>query len=191
MNTLTSATMAGGASPVNDRHESDFYQTPAEVTRALLKHLPSWRKRNTWEPACGDGAISAVLAGYGAAVTNTDIRLTFAPGMQVIDFLQCGLPIGTERIVTNPPFNVAAEFIEHASRLGVPFAFLLKTQFFHAASRQSLFTLTGPMAVLPLTWRPSMAPDRGNSPTMEFSWFVWDRAPSPSCYYYPLARPRE
>jgi hypothetical protein len=191
VNTLTSATMAGGASPEHDRHDSDFYQTPADVTRALLKHLPEWRKRNTWEPACGDGAISHVVSGYGAMVLNTDIRMTFAPYMRVMDFLTTPLPIGTEQIITNPPFNLAAEFIEYAATLGVPFAFLLKTQFFHAASRQRLFTMTGPMAVLPLTWRPSMAPDRGNSPTMEFSWVVWDKKPTQPTYYYPLARPRD
>lgn len=188
---LTSATMAGGASSANERHKSDFYQTPEECTIALMKHLPHWRQRITWEPACGDGAISRVLTRMGCPmVVNSDYRPTMLPGITVRDFIGSTLPLGVQQIVTNPPFNRATEFIEQAASFKVPFAFLLKVQFFHVERNRKLFTETGPLAVLPMSWRPAMAPERGDNPTMEFVWCVWDRAPAPHCYYYPLVKPK-
>lgn len=192
MSTIPSATIAGGSSAQNERHKSDFYETPDECTIALLRHLPEWRKRGTWEPACGDGAISRVLVDMcpGQRVVETDIRTT-KRSLGGVDFLRSrSMPPGTHQIITNPPFNLAAEFIRHARSFGVPFALLLKSTFWHAAERRKLFVETGPVKVLPLGWRPAMAPDRGQSPTMEFSWTVWAAAPSVSgCEYYPLVRP--
>jgi hypothetical protein len=76
---------------------------------------------------------------------------------------------------------------EHA--MHVPFALLLKDTFWHAKNRHALFLETGPAAVMPMLWRPNMAPDRGKSPTMEFCWTVWDASPAPQCHYTPLERP--
>ena len=46
-----------------EREGQDFYATPAWVTEALLRHV---RFRGpVWEPCCGDGAMSSVLAGHG------------------------------------------------------------------------------------------------------------------------------
>lgn len=192
MSAIPSATIAGGSSAQNSRHASDFYETPPECTVALMRHLPEWRKRGTWEPACGDGAIGKVLRDMcgGQAVVETDLRIT-ARSLGGVDFLrQTRMPEGTHQIITNPPFNLAAEFIRHARSFGVPFALLLKSTFWHAAERRALFVETSPVKVLPLGWRPAMAPDRGGSPTMEFSWTVWAAAPSVSgCEYYPLVKP--
>jgi hypothetical protein len=124
-----------------------------------------------------------------APVLATDIRPTRAT-MGGVDFLRTmQMPRDTHQIVTNPPFDQAADFIRHARMFRVPFAMLLKSTFWHAAERRALFVETGPVKVLPLGWRPAMAPDRGNAPTMEFSWTVWDAAPSASCIYYPLVKP--
>jgi len=108
-----------------------------------------------------------------------------------IDFLeQDKMPGGTRAIITNPPFFLAQEFIRHARSFAVPFAMILKSSFWHVANNQSLFTETGPSEVCPFSWRPNMAPDRGNSPTMEFLWTIWDAEPATHCEYYPLAKPR-
>lgn len=157
-----------------------------------MRHLPEWRKRGTWEPACGDGAISKVLVDLcpGQRVVETDIRTT-KRSLGGVDFLKAWqMPAGTHQIITNPPFNLAVEFIRKARAFNVPFALLLKSTFWHAAERRRLFVETAPVKVLPLGWRPAMAPDRGASPTMEFIWTVWAAAPSISgCEYYPLVRP--
>lgn len=69
-----------------------------------------------------------VINGRGYDVIGTDI-------MTGTDFLKAELPEGVGMIITNPPFSVSEEFIRHALDLEVPFAFLLKSQYWHAARR--------------------------------------------------------
>ena len=40
------------------RVDKDFYPTPAWVVEALAEHV-DLRGRTVWEPACGDGRLSA------------------------------------------------------------------------------------------------------------------------------------
>ena len=188
---MKNTAFVGGESLEHVRHDHDFYQTPVECTLALMKHRLDLRGMwSIWEPACGDGAISTVLERYCRNVVNTDYRLTFVPGLRVQDFLTTTtLPLGVQCIVTNPPFSNAEAFIRKARSFNVPFAMLLKSTYWNSARRRALFVETGPVAVLPLTWRPVMAADRGDAPTLEFQWTVWNAAPSTNCYFYPLAKP--
>ncbi len=86
-----------------DRQGQDFYATPDWVTEALLRHV---RLRGpVWEPCCGTGAMSAVLAAHGHAVVSSDLadRGFGTPG---IDFLACtAVPGNCRSIVTNPPYG--------------------------------------------------------------------------------------
>ncbi len=86
-----------------DREGKDFYATPSWVTAALLRHV---RFRGPiWEPCCGDGAMSSVLAEHGYDVVSTDLvdRGFGTPG---IDFLVARqVPAGCRSIVTNPPYG--------------------------------------------------------------------------------------
>jgi hypothetical protein len=86
-----------------DREGQDFYATPAWVTEALLRHV---RFRGPiWEPCCGDGAMSTVLASHGYDVVSTDIAER-GFGTAGIDFLTCPtVPHGCRSIVTNPPYG--------------------------------------------------------------------------------------
>ena len=73
------------------------------MTEALLRHI---RFRGpVWEPCCGDGAMSAVLAAHHYKVVSTDIadRGFGTPG---VDFLTCQtVPDGCRSIVTNPAYG--------------------------------------------------------------------------------------
>jgi hypothetical protein len=86
-----------------ERAGRDFYATPHWVTEALLRHV---RFRGPiWEPCCGDGAMSTVLAASGYEVVSTDIadRGFGEPG---VDFLACrDVRGGCRSIVTNPPYG--------------------------------------------------------------------------------------
>jgi hypothetical protein len=85
------------------RTHRDFYATPSWVTEALLRHVPL--RGPVWEPCCGDGAMSGVLAAHGHQVVSTDIadRGFGTPG---VDFLACGaMPPKCRSIVTNPPYG--------------------------------------------------------------------------------------
>jgi hypothetical protein len=169
---MKSSVMIGGKSDSYTRHQSDFYATPEDCTLALLQHFGRlFADHKVWEPACGDGAISKVLLRDGFDVESTDLRDS-GYGSHGVDFLTSDLRGGA--IITNPPFNLADRFINRSLQFGVPFAMLLKANYWHAAKRVDLFYKKPPRAVLSMAWRPAMAPVRGKSATMDFIWTVWD-----------------
>lgn len=180
-----SATLANGG-PQERRRALDFYPTPTEVTDALLQFM-QWPAMRVWEPACGNGAMSRVLAAAGHEVVSTDLAHT-GFGSGGVDFLTCE-PRECDAIVTNPPFNISETFIRTALRHARVVAMVLKSQYWHAAKRHTLFAEAPPSFVLPLTWRPDfMGGERGGAPTMEVHWTVWTPGFGP-CVYHPLQRP--
>jgi hypothetical protein len=86
-----------------ERVGRDFYATPSWVTEALLRHVQL--RGPVWEPCCGDGAMSTVLAAHGLDVVSTDIA-DRGFGESGIDFLKCRNVLRNCRsIVTNPPYG--------------------------------------------------------------------------------------
>ena len=75
------------------------------VTTALIPHLPPIA--TIWEPAAGSGLRVEALRCAGFAVIATDI----ATGD---DFL-LSKANGAAAIITNPPYALAQEFIEHGA----------------------------------------------------------------------------
>lgn len=168
------------------RRALDFYPTPPEVTEALLQFL-RLKPGTVWEPACGYGAMARVLEQHGHQVIATDLRETgFGEGG--VDFLSAGRRY-CDAIVTNPPFVVAEQFIRRSLGFAPVVAMVLKSQYWHAAKRHSLFLDAPPAWVLPLTWRPDfVGGERGGSPTMDILWTVWI-AGDTTTKYRPLRRP--
>ena len=173
-----------------DRNKTDFYETPPDVTVALLDFLESKNLISPgcmiWEPAYGGGKMGRVMLDRGYAVLGTDLHPE-TKGAPSIDFLTAEMPCNW--IITNPPFSQAAEFVRHALELGKPCAFLLKSQFWHARSRLQLFRDNPPSYVLPLTWRPDfLYGAKSGSPTMEILWTVWGVGSDAT--YYPIEKPK-
>jgi len=162
----------GGASKANKRVESDFYPTPPEGTHALMTFL-NLPISVVWEPACGNGSMAQVIKSYGHHVKSTDLRVTgFGEGN--VDFLKT--KFSCDAIITNPPFNVSAAFIEHAMPQAPIVAMLLKSQYWHAVKRTKLFSSHPPAFVLALNWRLDfnfLESDKGHSPLMDMIWTVW------------------
>lgn len=150
------------------RNASDFYPTPPEATQALLNFLRIPEGTTVWEPACGEGHMVEVLEKNNLNVIGTDIQTG-------TDFLQADCPEDVQWIITNPPFSLAEDFIKKAAKCRVPFAMLLKSQYWHAAKRVRLFFTITPSYVLPLTWRPDfLFKQRGSgAPLMDVIWCVW------------------
>ena len=172
------------------RKPADFYPTPSDVTVALLKHLHLKPGTRVKEPACGDGAMARVLEASGMVVDSSDLRIDSGYGKGGTDFLKDPGDVIPDWVITNPPFNVAVDFIEQALKLTPNVAMLLKSQFWHARSRIEMFERTGPAEVLPLTWRPSfLEAERGSSPLMDVIWVVWRGGPSEATAFKPLRRP--
>jgi len=185
---LPPGTLAGGNPTQEKRIEADFYPTPAECTQAFMRDF-GWlfSGKVIWEPACGAGAMSVVLQKNAKTVLSSDL---YSRGFGVggVDYLKQRMPEGIQAIVTNPPFSLAHQFIEKSRSHGVPFALLLKGTYWNAKSRLPLFLGTGPLAVCPLTWRPTFVPSRGSSPTLEFCWTVWGNKPEPKCAFFPMEK---
>lgn len=188
--------MSSGPSPLYgesgfERRQHDAYWTEEWVTRAALA-VP-WiagrmRDRAIWEPACGRGDIAKVLEKAGYTVVSTDIA-DHGFGMTGCDFFAEGEALGSV-IFTNPPYDVADDFVRHALRLTEPVrgmvVMLLRHDWDAAKRRVPLFTMPAYTGKLTLTRRPRwdlhlteeerIAERRLGraSPRKNFAWFVWD-----------------
>ncbi|MBB4017625.1 hypothetical protein GGR16_002659 [Chelatococcus caeni] len=161
---VLNAMLSGG-----ERRSDDFYPTPPEATRALLPWIEDF-PRGVWEPACGDGALAEVLRKAGYAVTPTDL-VDRGYGKGGIDFLGTRSAWGAA-IVTNPPFKLAQQFIEHAERLGIGhMALLLKSNFWQAKRRAPLFRRWRPHQILALNWRLDFT--GAGAPHTDCMWCIW------------------
>jgi hypothetical protein len=188
--------MAGG-NPKAGRHTNDFYATPSEVTVALLRRLRP--DGPVWEPFCGDGAIAKVLTAHGVEVVATDLVDRGYGGHGGGHDILASKCLLAPNVVSNPPFDIAPDVIDHVMAMQpAVLALLLKSTFWQAKRRLPLFRRHRPSAVYALSWRPDFA-DKG-APTMECSWVVWDGSgrdtvfdvldrPLPKTLYDPIARP--
>jgi hypothetical protein len=174
-----------------EREGRDFYTTPSWVTEALLRYV---RLRGAvWEPCCGDGAMSAVLAAYGYEVISTDIadRGFGTPG---IDFPACrGMPADCRSIVTNPPYgdtgshkgqvkspSAMLDFVAHALGLIASvqgqLALLVRLQWM-AGQRAADLLSSGPFAATIILTRRIQWFDMGeetNAAQHHHAWVVFD-----------------
>ena len=141
----------GGSHSLADRG-LDLYSTPAGAVRALLKaeKIP----HGVWEPAAGKNAITDVLREVGHSAIASDIVDHGAPLHFVADFFsQTKMPVGTECILTNPPFQVITEFVEHALDLAPEKLIILARLQFQASDRRSEISRTsGIDAVSRVSW---------------------------------------
>ena len=175
--------LVGGGSK-EKRRSLDFYPTPPEVTIALMEFLKLDHCK-IWECASGNGAMSDVLKMYGHDVIETDLNTG-------TDYLEAKYDV--DAIITNPPFNLSAKFIEKALGEANIVAMVLKSQYWHAKSRFDLFNKYRPSYILPLTWRPDFLyqeRERGGkkgAPTLEIIWTVWIKG-NTNCEYIPLPKP--
>ncbi|UVK46791.1 hypothetical protein BPNPMPFG_002501 [Mesorhizobium sp. AR07] len=161
---------------VHTRKPADFYPTPHNVTAALMDFLKLAPGTTAWECACGSGDMAMVLEYYLGhdGVWASDLREDCGYGDAGVNFMTCEVNVQRDWIISNPPFNLAAAFIERALSITPNVAFLLKSQYWHAKTRRKLFDRHPPAFILPLTWRPAfLEKERGKSPLMDVMWVVW------------------
>jgi hypothetical protein len=170
MNDLKKAQSISGFS--TKREPMDNYPTPDIAVIELLK-----RERFdgvVWEPCCGSGNIARHFDNCIA----TDIR-TNVYGRGGIDFLNEYKNV--DCIVTNPPFRLAKEFVEHSLECSSDkVAMLLKLAFLESRSRYDLFKHSPLKTVWVfsnrLPWiREGENTMEGKSSMIPFAWFVWEK----------------
>lgn len=107
------------------RRKSDFYETPYSITEHLLRVENFDTTLTVCEPACGSNAITKILQKRWKFVTAYDVEKNFFHDRNEYDY-----------IITNPPFSLAYEFIQHAKSLArKKFAFLLPLSYLHGKKR--------------------------------------------------------
>jgi predicted RNA methylase len=177
------------------RRPLDFYPTPTKCTRSFLS---MWEQavgtvHSVWEPACGNGAISKVLADEGLNVFSSDIAAYegFEPDcladflvVQNLKEIQAMAGFVPSAIITNPPYGDEAEqFVRHALKLTEPdrgvVAVLCRHEWSCAKGRRDIFKDHPAYAgKITLLYRPRwIEPTPGvkaSSPRFSYSWFCWD-----------------
>lgn len=169
--------MAGDSAP--KREKDDFYATPSWVTESFLRSAPDW-PHHVWEPAAGEGHIAEVLRASGREVVAADLvsRAGYTPGG--IDFLLEREALAPS-IVTNPPFKLAVEFVQHALAIGVTdMAMLLKLSFLQGGARTPWLFASGLRRVFVVPKRITFIAAQGRVPYASnfvdgYGWFVWRR----------------
>lgn len=164
----------------------DFFPTPPWATRALCEVvLPaqSLAKRSVWEPAAGEGHMAEVLAEYFQEIVASDVHdygRGYAVGSfvgQGLDVMEINAPIGW--VITNPPFNLAADFLERAlneATHGV--ALLVRLAWLEGGERyETIFRRWPPTAVAIFSERVPMTKGRWDpnaSTATAYAWVVWE-----------------
>lgn len=170
----------GGYKPTTKRFADldgpDFYPTPAWATHALLDNEEF--SGDVWECACGDGAMSTVLAEAIPRVESSDL---YDRGYGEVghDFLATKRK--SKNIITNPPYNSAQGFVEVAAQQAEEkFALLLRLAFLEGAHRaRTIFSQVPPARVWVFSERITFYPKnavRAGTGTTAYAWFVWDKA---------------
>ena len=117
-----------------NKEKSDEYPTPSYALLPLLEYLP--KDKVIWECTDTSGSISSFLNEKGYNVVSTDDN-----------FLLYNRPKG-DIIVTNPPYSLKTEFLQHSYELEIPFAFLLPITALEGYNRQELYRKYGISLIL-------------------------------------------
>jgi hypothetical protein len=162
-----------------DLEGPDFFPTPSWATHALIDNEKFVGE--TWECACGDGSMSAVLETTCNRVISSDLY-DRGYGEAGVDFI--GTDRSSDNIITNPPYNCAEAFVKTGFEVSRrKFALLLRLAFLEGANRaNTIFSTTPPSRVWVFSERITFYPagvERKGSGTTAYAWFVWDKdAPS-------------
>lgn len=169
----------------SEAHDSlEDFPTPPWATRALLEHVIGSNVivgSTAWEPACNRGYMVKPLAEYFGHVWASDVAAYgfgeqgdfLIPGQVLWDDGRC-----IDWIISNPPFRLAEQFIERASKIArVGFAFLVRTSFIEGIGRyEQLFSKNPPSIVAQFAERVPMVKGRYDpkaSTATSYCWLVW------------------
>lgn len=182
MSKVNKATALLGASNLSetDRADNDFYATPPSAVEMLLEKESFSNK--IWEPAAGLNHITNVLLNHGYYVFASDI-IQRLPDIAIQDFLITDMTWDGD-IITNPPYSLAAQFVEKAMNILKPnhkLAMLLKLQFLETKGRRDLFRKYPPKTVYVSSSRLACVKNgdfenyHGSSSAVCYAWFVWEK----------------
>jgi len=175
------STLAASSHSKDERANDDYYCTPPQAVEELLKREQF--SHYILEPAVGGGSIAAVLVDHDHKVQSMDIVDRGYAGTEVRDFLTTtkeNLNFSPD-IITNPPYALAKEFVEHAldiSMDSVKVAMFLKIQFLESKKRYELFKKYPPKKIYVFVNRVNCGKNGifgKESSAVCYAWFVWEK----------------
>lgn len=179
-NQFVFSTLGASNHVADERAANDYYATDPRAVEMLLQ-METFAPV-IWEPACGEGHISKVLAAHGYEVISTDLIYRGFGDPEPLNFLEETLDGFEGGIITNPPYSVGLQFVERALesvRPGGKVAMFLKVQFLEGKRRGEFFKKSPPRSVYisrsrlacykngDLTTNPESA--------IAYAWYVWEK----------------
>lgn len=179
--------------PKKARQFADLYQTPVQVTEALLARMNCGPGRY-FEPFAGEGKICQAIKTAGGQVTAYDVK-DYGPHIdRVVDFFSLEEFPDFDFLISNPPYGkgngLVIPIIERILRLRPANSFvalLLPAEFGSRVSAQAIMhdhpNFHGKVAVLDrIRWFD-------NKPGMEWhAWYCW--GPARAFKFYDRIRVR-
>ena len=159
-----------------ERELHDFYATDPIAAEWLIQLEEL--NHNIYECACGQGHLAKVFENHGFNVKATDL-VNRGYGQGGVDFLACEEKFDGD-IVTNPPYSMAQEFIEHSLFLvndGNKVCMFLKVQFLEDKQRRHLFEQFPPKRVWVSSSRIACIKNGVEvcSAIQAYAWYVWEK----------------
>lgn len=186
---MNGSNIAGG-NPAKGRVDDDFYATNPADTSAFLDLIDSEYDLNgkyILEPSAGQGHILHVLQDRYPTSKSFGRDLVDRGSDDIesgIDFLKDDAPEKFDFVITNPPFNIAREFIDKSLEKGDVVFIFAKLQFLEGKARKEWFP-TVPLKYVYVysyranPWRNGESRDENGkkwSSTMAFAWYVFDKS---------------
>ena len=151
----------------------NYYPTPKYITRGLLEKIDF--EGVIFEPACGEGHIADVLKTKYQIFTN-DIHDGYEYKAHFNeDFLLWDSDLKYSNIVTNPPYNLAMEFMQKSLEIATHKVALLMPIRNIAGSQErfAFYMKNPPLYFMPIPHKIDWF-NKGN-PIHECAWYVWDK----------------
>ncbi len=166
------------------RVPSDFYPTPIETIENFLNNY-QLKDGAVLEPCAGNGNFIKVLRdkGYKNMIVANELReeehdSLIESGADIVihnDFLHTELPnYEIKTIITNPPFNLAIEFVQRCKELypEAEIIMLLRTAFLESKSRYTFWQKNKVNKLYTLSSRPKFI--NGKTDATSYSFFIWN-----------------
>ena len=183
------------------RHTHDNYPTPHSIIDATLRtlwNIPSFSTVlvnsfwQPWEPCAGDGRFADAIDKRRKLCHRYDperevqptIRTDITTGEDFFDYDKAL----SDTVITNPPFKVIREFIDHAFAIGVTgMALVCPERLWACQKGWEQKQRHNPSHFVNLTWREDYL-QKGGSPDRSLALSIWDKPNSEITEYLVLNR---
>lgn len=149
-------------------NSGDRYFTPPWC----YENLPiDWSEYKTaFEPSMGDGRLYLFMEEQGMKVDGRDLEWASETGENEDFFNWDGR---VDLIITNPPFSLAQEFVEHAIPRADTVIMLQRLNWMGSQKRHNFWKENPPDALYVLSKRPSF--NGKGTDNQDYAWYVWQK----------------